>query len=93
VAVYILEESISQLIKTEKNQTPKPMPFFSLTEKTDLNERDMIKPDGSSLPMTERDMIKPDRSSLPMTEETVRLTNREFLSIISFFLNPYVCFL
>jgi hypothetical protein len=47
VAVYILEESISQLIKTEKNQTPKPMPFFSLTEKTDLNERDMIKPDGS----------------------------------------------
>jgi hypothetical protein len=71
VAVYILEESISQLIKTEKNQTPKPMPFFSLTEKTDLNERDMIKP---------------DESSLQMTEETVRLTNREFFSIICFFL-------
>jgi hypothetical protein len=69
VAVYILEESISQLIKTETNQTPKPMPFFSLIEKADLNERDMIKPDGSSL---------------PMTEETIRLTNKEFLSIISF---------
>jgi hypothetical protein len=47
------------------------MPFFSLTEKTDLNERDMIKP---------------DESSLQMTEETVRLTNREFFSIICFFL-------
>jgi hypothetical protein len=31
-------------------------------------------------------MIKPEESSLPMTEETVRITNSELLSIISFFL-------
>jgi hypothetical protein len=33
VAIYILEESISQLIITDKNQTPKPMPFFIFNRK------------------------------------------------------------